>query len=133
MREDFRPISHAYPTGYLGKIIFFLRMLLDFQLLTIFIDLKKHLPHWNGEILDIGCGQSPYKFLLKEKKTSYTGIDTIDSVKFDYNNKSIIHFNGIEIPFNDNKFDGVICTEVLEHVFNYQQIIDEIFRVMKKD
>lgn len=132
MKEDFRPISHTYPKGFFGKIIFFLRMSLDFQFLTIYLDLKKQLPYWKGEVLDVGCGQSPYKFLLSENQTNYIGIDTIDSVKFDYNNNSIIHFDGREIPFIDDKFDCVICTEVLEHVFNYQQLIDEISRVMKK-
>jgi len=132
MKEDFRPISHKYSEGFMGKIMFFFRMLFDFQLLTIYLDLKKQLPFFKGEVLDVGCGESPYKFLLSENQIKYTGIDTIDSNKFDYNNFAIIHFNGKIIPFGDNKFDCVLCTEVLEHVFNYQQLLDEIFRVMKQ-
>jgi SAM-dependent methyltransferase len=133
MKEDFRPFRHKKPSGFLSKIIFYLRMLFDLQFLTIYLDLKKKIPFFKGEVLDVGCGQSPYQFLLSEEKTNYYGIDTIDSEKFDYNNKSIIHFNGREIPFDNDKFDCVLCTEVLEHVLDYQQLVDEILRVMKKD
>jgi SAM-dependent methyltransferase len=132
MKEDFRPVRHAYPKGFFGKTKFFLRLLLDLQLLTIYLDLKKQLRFFKGEVLDVGCGQSPFKFLLQPDKTNYQGIDTVDSDKFDYNNKTITHFDGKVIPFTDDKFDYLLCTEVLEHVLNYQKLIDEMFRVMKE-
>src|SRR5262249_2086777 len=41
-------------------------------------------------------------------------------------------FNGEDIPFGDDKFNAVICTEVMEHVANCQKLTDEMYRVMKK-
>lgn len=35
------------------------------------------------------------------------------------------------LPFKDNFFDCVVCTEALEHVFDYNVAIREIFRVTK--
>jgi ubiquinone/menaquinone biosynthesis C-methylase UbiE len=35
------------------------------------------------------------------------------------------------LPFEDNYFDLVICSEVLEHIENYLQAIQEIVRVLK--
>ncbi len=35
------------------------------------------------------------------------------------------------IPFADNNFDCVVCTEALEHVRDYFLVIDEIYRVTK--
>lgn len=35
------------------------------------------------------------------------------------------------ISFKDNFFDCVVCTEALEHVFDYDAVIQEIFRVVK--
>jgi SAM-dependent methyltransferase len=35
------------------------------------------------------------------------------------------------LPFKDDCFDLVICSEVLEHIENYLQAIDEIIRVLK--
>jgi SAM-dependent methyltransferase len=107
-------------------------MLLDLQILTIYRDIAKVLPGFKGDVLDVGCGQSPYKFLLNPSETKYYGIDIVDADKFDYNNPDITPFNGEDIPFGDEKFSGVICTEVLEHVQHYQKLVDEIHRCMKK-
>ncbi len=108
-------------------------MILDLQALTVYRDIKKTIPHFSGNILDVGCGQSPFKFLLNPSATKYFGIDIVDAEKFDYKNSLITPFNGEDIPFRDDEFGGVICTEVLEHVENYQKLINEIHRVMKKD
>jgi SAM-dependent methyltransferase len=35
------------------------------------------------------------------------------------------------IPFADNVFDTVICNAVLEHVFSPEQVVSEMFRVLK--
>lgn len=132
MAEGFRPFSNTPPDSFFGKIKFYGRMILDLQILTIFRDTKKIIPHYKGNVLDVGCGQSPYKFLLNASQTRYFGIDIVDADKFDYKNSEITPFNGEDIPFEDGKFEGLICTEVLEHVQNYQKLINEMFRVMKK-
>lgn len=106
-------------------------MILDLQILTIYRHLKKTVPSFKGNVLDVGCGQSPYKFLLIAENTKYFGVDIIDAEKFDYNNSEITPFDGENIPFENEKFDGLICTEVLEHVQQYQKLIDEMYRVMK--
>ena len=131
MAEKFKPISNTPPDSVIGKIKFFGRTILDLQILTIYRDLKKELPGYTGSVLDVGCGQSPYRFLLT-KGTNYFGIDIVDADKFDYNNPLITPFNGEDIPFENEKFDAFLCTEVLEHVEKYQRLVDEIFRVLKK-
>ena len=131
MKEGFRPVSNIGPDSTFGRIKFYGRLLLDFQTLTALKDLRKAVPPMKGNILDVGCGQSPYRFLLDASQTKYYGIDIVDADKFDYDNKDITPFNGVDIPFEDNKFDGLICTEVLEHVAHYQKLIDEMHRVMK--
>ena len=131
MAEEFRPLSNIPPDSLSGKIKFYGRMVLDLQILTIYRHIKKIIPTFNGNVLDVGCGQSPYKFLLDASRTNYFGIDIVDADKFDYQNSAITPFNGEDIPFEDGKFEGVICTEVLEHVYNHQKLINEMFRVMK--
>jgi ubiquinone/menaquinone biosynthesis C-methylase UbiE len=131
--EQFQPISNTPPVDFIGKIKFYGRMLLDLQILTIFKDVKKYLPTFNGNVLDIGCGQSPYKFLLNNKTTKYFGIDIVEADSFGYNNPDITSFDGKNIPFKDEMFDAVICTEVLEHVQDFQYLIDEIYRTTTKN
>ena len=106
-------------------------MLADFQVITIHRDLKKHLKCFQGSVLDVGCGQSPYQYLIEKYSSNYTGIDIVDADKFDYKNNQMLPFNGEDIPFESETFDSLICTEVLEHVFNYQKLVDEMHRVLK--
>ncbi len=129
--ESFRPRPNTAPTTPWRKLRFYGRMWLDLQVWTVFRDLQRRLPAYRGEVLDVGCGQSPYRFLLDKATTTYTGIDIFEAERFDYANPEIVPFDGEHIPFPDGHFDAVICTEVLEHASNYQQLVDEIHRVMK--
>jgi SAM-dependent methyltransferase len=65
--------------------------------------------------------------------TKYYGIDIVGAKDFGYDNRDITSFDGKHIPFENQLFDAVICTEVLEHVQDYQSLIDEIYRVSKKN
>ena len=130
-KEGFQPISNIGPYGFFNSVKFYGRLLADFQTLTALKPLRQVLPHFKGEVLDVGCGQSPYRFLLNAEQTKYYGIDITEASRFKYNNPDVTYFNGQDIPFGDEKFDGLICTEVLEHVENYQKLVDEMYRVMK--
>jgi SAM-dependent methyltransferase len=131
MKEGFRPVSNTRDESTFGKLKFYGRMLLDLQILTIFRDLKNEVPAFQGKVLDIGCGQSPYRFMLNTSTAQYYGVDIVDAEKFDYENSDITPFNGRNIPFPDSTFDAILCTEVLEHVEEYQVLIDDMLRVMK--
>jgi SAM-dependent methyltransferase len=108
-------------------------MLADLQVLTVYLELRQRLPYYRGDVLDVGCGQSPYRFLLDEETTRYVGIDILDGDRFDSSGADTILFDGAEIPFPDRSFDAVVCTEVLEHVEDFQGLVDEVHRVMKDD
>jgi ubiquinone/menaquinone biosynthesis C-methylase UbiE len=129
--ESFRPVSNTPPATLAGKAKFYGRMFLDLQVWTVYRDLRRQLPHFRGEVLDVGCGQSPYRYLLDARTTRYVGIDIFEADRFDYANDEIVPFDGEHIPFPDEKFDAVLCTEVLEHVERFQGLVDEIFRVLK--
>jgi SAM-dependent methyltransferase len=132
MKEKFKPVPHHPPVGFFYSTVFYIRCIVDFQLYTIFKHLKKRLPDYKGKILDIGCGNSPFKFLLDKSKTNYTGIDIENATKFDYYNPDKVIFDGEHIPFADESFDNIISTEVLEHIENPEQIISEMHRVLKQ-
>ena len=36
-----------------------------------------------------------------------------------------------KLPFKDNTFDFIVCSEVLEHIIDYQSAISEINRILK--
>jgi SAM-dependent methyltransferase len=98
----------------------------------IFKAISTALPLFKGKVLDSGCGIMPYKKLILENKgiSSYIGLD-IDSA-IDYNNiKPDFYWDGINMPFENETFDVVISTEVIEHIFNLDIYLNEVKRILK--
>ncbi len=130
--EAFKPKPDNPPIGFINSLRFYVRLGLDFQMNSAYFQLKAFLAKTNGKLLDVGCGESPYRFLLDSNTTQYVGLDIEDAdAKFNYSRKDIYSFDGQHIPFESESFDFVLCTEVLEHVENYQKLVDEIHRVLK--
>ena len=84
-----------------------------------------------GKTLDIGCGYKPYESLFSET-TEYIGID-YDSPENKKNTKIDVFYSGHKFPFNDSTFDSAVLTQVLEHIFNPDEFLSEINRVLKKN
>jgi len=92
-------------------------------------------------ILDLGCGIGDLiRCLHKEKKDcNFYGIDiSSDNIKtcIKKNEFDNVFFNvgvGENIEFEDDFFDEIYCMEVLEHVTDFEETINEIKRVLKKD
>jgi len=76
-------------------------------------------------ILDVGCGYKPWKFLLKEFE--YKGMD------IDFTYKPDIIGDASNIPLVENSVDGLIYSEVLEHVQNLDKALKELRRTAKND
>lgn len=87
---------------------------------------------FKGQVLDSGCGSMPYRdFILENKKViNYIGLD-IDTGLTYGNTKADVLWDGSTMPFEDNSFDVVISTEVLEHVPDPDHYLLEVKRVLK--
>jgi len=82
-----------------------------------------------GRLLDFGCGSKPYKELFDVQE--YIGLDIRESGHYHKSEQVDVYYDGKTIPFDDNHFDSIFSSEVLEHVFNLEQILDELHRVTK--
>ena len=80
-----------------------------------------------GSLLDVGCGTMPYKKLFNVAK--YTGLDLDSSHARKFSRADFFYDGGI-FPFDDGEFNSVLCNQVLEHVFNPDQFLTEINRVL---
>ena len=76
------------------------------------------------KILDIGCGYSANNYAT-------TICDVQDLSNF-YKNKNFVILKNKDLPFNDNQFDFVISSHVMEHVKDLKYFIKEIERVSKR-
>jgi len=88
-----------------------------------------HAPELTGSLMDFGCGSKPYRSLFKVDK--YVGVDFENPGHPHLNEQIDVFYDGQKIPFEDEYFDAVFSTEVFEHIFNLEEILKEINRVMK--
>lgn len=86
-------------------------------------------PH--TKILDVGCGKKPYKHLFVDSE--YIGIDIQGGGHADTEKTVDAYYDGTHIPFKNDTFDLLICTQVLEHAIDAEALIAECARVLKKD
>lgn len=80
-----------------------------------------------GRMLDVGCGSKPYRDLFNVP--SYVGLD-IDSEASRKRGSADVLYDGKRFPFEDASFDAILCNQVLEHVFNPDEFLAEVKRVL---
>jgi SAM-dependent methyltransferase len=85
-------------------------------------------PSMKGRLLDVGCGRKPYREMFQTGE--YIGLE-IDSPGNRANKQADYYYDGNSFPFAVHNFDGVVCNQVLEHVFTPDQFLGEIHRVLK--
>ena len=91
--------------------------------------IKRNADHMNGVMLDFGCGEKPYREFFNVEK--YIGLDVAKS-GHDHTRETIdVFYDGTTIPFESEYFDSALSSEVFEHIFNINEILREIHRVMK--
>jgi len=96
------------------------------------------IPKNVNSILDIGCGNGwvAKEFLPKGKQVYSLDISVTNPAVVKKLYTSPKHFavtaDSFHLPFNDDSFDCVIASEIIEHVFDPSRFIKELFRVVKK-
>lgn len=81
-----------------------------------------------GRILDVGCGDKPYRDLFHASE--YVGLE-IDTPANRARKQAEWYYDGTTFPSPDDAFDSIICNQVLEHVFTPDRFLTEIRRVLK--
>ena len=91
-----------------------------------------------GRLLDVGCGQKPYRKFYSESVGSHIGVDlTIPHGKpgEEAASRAIgpdVLADGHHLPFRSTSFDTVICTHVLVHFKEPSQAVGEMSRVLRE-
>lgn len=129
--EQVQPVPVRLGSSRFSKLAFAARRFADLQLATIWMFLEPRLSDMRGNLLDVGCGEMPYRSCLHPEAV-YTGIDVPQASAFAMRgSESVVAFDGVSIPFPDASFSTVLCTEVLEHAREPRKLIAEIERVLR--
>lgn len=107
----------------------------------------RHFQLQSGDrLLDLGCGEGRHVIsAYVEGEITAIGVDLClddlktaqhkaqDYLETDQQQKAfgLANADALNLPFADNSFDKVICSEVLEHIPDYAGALKEIERVLK--
>lgn len=98
------------------------------------------------KVLDLGCGEGRHVIsAYVEADVTAIGVDlclddlqTAQSRFADFEGDGqtekafgLANGDAMQLPFADNTFDKIICSEVLEHIPDYRAVLKEIERVLK--
>lgn len=92
--------------------------------------IKQYAPLLKGDMLDFGCGSKPYQSLFTNT-TTYIGIDYENTGHPHLNEQIDVFYNGVTLPFEANTFDAILASEVFEHVFNLEEIVPQLHKILK--
>ncbi len=104
--------------------------------IAAFVRRQAHL--LTGEVLDFGGGEMPYRRFAHarswrnvEYAPSLDGADLLEIARRNRAAHEHILYDGRRLPLPDGCIDTVLATEVFEHLFNLEEILAEIHRVLR--
>lgn len=104
--------------------------------IAAFVRRQAHL--LQGDVLDFGGGEMPYRGFAEarswrslEYAPSLGGPDLNALARRSRLARDHLFYDGHTIPLPDGAIDAVLATEVFEHLFNLEEILAELHRVLK--
>lgn len=92
--------------------------------------IEKYSKYLKGHLLDLGCGEAPYKKYFSQFAEKYTGVDW--SKTLHNSGADIVSDLNIKLRIDDEIADSIISLSVIEHLYEPQIFLNESFRVLKK-
>jgi ubiquinone/menaquinone biosynthesis C-methylase UbiE len=135
-------LSHYSPIGWKKLFAFDDRFVTVAKKLEELINNKQKTINKGIKIrlLDIAVGDGVYERMLPKELLDRCDVYAIDISKTQLNRVKdiikegkIVDLNSEKLPYKDNTFDIVIVSELLEHVFYPDKVLDEAIRTLKKD
>jgi len=98
-------------------------------------------------LLDLGCGGGRHAFEAMRRGARVVALDYSAAELKDVGAVSaamieagditvdawagVVNGDALDVPFPDNRFDRIIASEVLEHIWDDERAIDELVRVLR--
>ncbi|MBN2042170.1 MAG: class I SAM-dependent methyltransferase [Candidatus Aenigmarchaeota archaeon] len=100
------------------------------------IIMKMFETHRNGRILDVGCGDGLISSMLAKRTGAKAyGLDisknSIEKAKTRGVEAAAVNIDRDGIPLPENYFDGVLCGDIIEHIYDTEGLIENVRKVLK--
>jgi len=94
------------------------------------------LKHSSGNLLDVGSGNGDVIMISQERYKSVYGCDISENACKIARKRGLsvlcADFNNGFLPYKDNSIKHITCIEVIEHIFDPQKLLEELFRLLKR-
>lgn len=101
-------------------------------------DIIPLLPEKCDRVLEIGCGRGNTLMMLREKfGCSWIGgieinPDVLDEARQNLDFLMVGDFENLELPFEENSLDMVLCLDVLEHLADPWAALRKLYQYVRK-
>ncbi len=100
--------------------------------LTRKVDLIHKLTNTSGSVLDIGAGTGDFLVTAKNKGWNISGVEVNKKARALAAKKMVVLEESIQ-KFSTKKFDAITMWHVLEHIPNYNEILDICHSLLKEN
>lgn len=92
--------------------------------------LEKYSKYYKGRLVDLGCGEAPYKQYFLQYVNEYIGVDWPNSF---HNIKADVFSNlNDKILLPDDFADTIVAISVMEHLCEPERFLRESYRILKR-
>lgn len=93
------------------------------------MDKNSHL--FKGKLVDLGCGEAPYKDFFLQFADSYTGVDWSNT--FHNSKADVVSDLNTKVELETETADTVVSFSAMEHLCEPQAFLNEAYRILKRD
>jgi SAM-dependent methyltransferase len=85
---------------------------------------------YSGRVIDLGCGNAPYKEKILQVASEYIGVDW-DNSFHDTSQVDVFANLSEPLPFDDGYADTVVSFQVMEHLPEPELFLAECYRILR--